>query len=90
VHCISGREPKHDLAWLSNVVEAVYIRPHQLRVSEEGVLVSTSEGGEDVVVRQCVLELHQDEIESLRDPVLECLMDLSVRGGVSTLYGPST
>ncbi|KAL7522035.1 hypothetical protein ACHAWX_006730 [Stephanocyclus meneghinianus] len=87
---IVGREPLNDLAVLEvmfrkhkgdcDVPTVRYVHPNQLRGGrKQGSLVCVSDGNDPPeTVKQCILELHQDELLNLSDAVLDGITALSV------------
>lgn len=84
VWILNGREPEHDLAVVGAVldVNVRHCRPEQLTCHENGSskLFCREPDGSTKEIRSCILELHQDELLSLTDDVLEALAFLSYRG----------
>ncbi|KAJ1548184.1 hypothetical protein HK096_002391 [Nowakowskiella sp. JEL0078] len=77
VYCISERESSHDLGFVTDILDiVVFVHPKELDVVE-GKLIYRETGD---FVEQCILELHQDEIEALSDGFIETLMELSIKG----------
>lgn len=77
--CIRGREPGHDLDWLSLIMKDFHI--HVIYASKDAFEMKDGSlfvGAEQV--HFCVLELHQDELLGLSDEVLEAIMSLSIKG----------
>jgi phenylacetate-coenzyme A ligase PaaK-like adenylate-forming protein len=90
---IIGRERPNDVAVLEAMFRlhsddfdaptVRYIHPDQLDTAPNEQLICRIDSGsnsnaEAVPVRQCILELHQDELLALADPVLDGLVSLSV------------
>ncbi|KAL3792817.1 hypothetical protein HJC23_002624 [Cyclotella cryptica] len=87
---IVGRERLNDLAVLEemfhkhrgdcDVPSVRYVHPNQLRGGKkQGSLVCVSDGKDaPETVKQCILELHQDELLRLSDSVLDGITALSV------------